>query len=751
MAMKPFLEEFDILVKRVKSVSEKDNRAIFDAIVMEWRPRKKEWTQTKQVVTCVGYFYDIVVNDKFHVKAEEVEHPIFGAQWQIYASERIEPGTYTEMVKFLTSIKGIGTAIAKKLVDEFGLDLISTILADANVLNRLSLPQPARDSLYKAIIDNQSYEQLLVFLQLHNISPHYTTEIYKKYGGDAVDKICDNPYSLYLDEVIDFPAAVLLDLSIGGNIPKRYRNEAAVLACLRDDAETNGNLFMEADELPGKLDRYLRRTFQNQVLTIPDEREIEDALGNLAAERFIIVDGTITSGRPIYLSMNYYAEANISRRLCEMMTAVKDISSDIPTIRAAIERYVSEKSVPLSGEQRLAIQTALSSPVSILTGGPGTGKTQTLTTLVNVAKALWPEISIRICAPTGKAAMRAQELTQIASYTIHRAIGYPNRMLEEDELKCGLLIADEYSMCDAQLCSWLFRALWSGARLLIVGDHEQLPSVGPGLVLRDLIDCGMIPVTKLTTIFRQSGKSYIVPNAHSIINTAEGKEVKIEWSESPGGDFYFVKAKSQRRVQQRIIDCIHRMRAEGFPLDQIAVLSPVHGGLIGTDTLNAILQEELNPVPITGDKSSYSLFSGGELRIGDKVIQTHNNYDISVFNGETGTVKQIFHSAEKAILVEYPNKDVWYTSSDVEDLELAYAITTHRSQGSEFQSVIIPVHESLLYNLNKNLLYTAITRAKKRVIIVGSKDAFAAALKKNGVMERKSNLLLRIQTEMLAV
>lgn len=750
MILKPALEEFDILIRKVKLLSDKNNYAVFEANVIEWRPIKKEWSLTKQKITCTGYFYSVIENDRYHVRAEEIEHPVYGTQWQIYAAERIEPGTHAEMTKFLTSVKGIGPEIAKKLIDAFGLNVISTILSDPNSLDRLGLRKDARDGLYRAIIDNQAYEQLLIFLQLHDLSPRHATEIYKMYGAESVDKICDNPYSLYMDEVIDFPAAVKLDLNLGFGTPKAFFTQAAVLACLREDSEQNGNLFMDAADLPHRLERYIQKICRGQDLSVPGKQDIDDALLQLFSGRYLIVDSSLKTGQPIYLTANYWAEMNISDQLHNLLTSVKDLCAGVPAIRDAIDKYITAKSVPLSGEQQLAIQTALFSPVSILTGGPGTGKTQTLTTLVNVAKALWPNADIRVCAPTGKAAMRAQELTGVSAYTIHRAIGYPSRMLKEDELRCGLLIADEFSMCDAQLCSWLLKALSSGARLLIVGDHEQLPSVGPGLVLRDMIDCGMIPVTRLTTIFRQSGKSNIVLNAHKIIRTPSGQDIDFEWSHAPGGDFYFVPASGQRRIQSQIIKCTHRLLSMGYGINQIAVLSPIHGGLVGTDTLNCVLQEALNPIPAGSARTSYQINDGGELRIGDKVIQTSNNYDINVFNGETGTVKQIHHSAEKTILVEFPNRDVWYNYEEVDDLDLAYTITTHRSQGSEFQAVIIPVCAPLVFSSNKNLLYTAITRAKKIVVFVGSEEALRSSLKKSSITERNSNLLLRIQTKLLA-
>ena len=744
------MEEFDILVRNIKLDHTDNSKVVFDAVVLEWRPIKKEWQQTKKRITCVGYFYNLVENDHLHVNAEEIEDPIYGTQWQIYVSERVEPGTTAEMLKFLSSVKGVGTTTARKLVDAFGLDVISKIMSDASCLNALGLPKPAKDNLYSVIVDNQAFEQLLMFLQLHGLPPKYTTQIYKMYGIGAVDKICDNPYSLYLDNVIDFPAAVRLDEGLGGNCLPRYRTEAGVLACLRDDAASNGNLFIDAAHLSSKVEAYFRHALRDLNIPLPSQDDLEDVLYTLAANRYIVIDSTLGEGRPVYLIANHRAETNICDRLCQMLSAAKDVRADIADIRNAIEKVEAETKFSLAPEQRVAIETALSSSVSILTGGPGTGKTQTLTMLVATAKKLWPGIDIRICAPTGKAAMRAQELTNLKASTIHRAIGYPHKMLAEDEMVCNLLIADEYSMCDAQLCSWLFKALWSGARLLIVGDHEQLPSVGPGLVLRDLIDSGMIPVTRLTKIFRQSGASNITLNAHEIIKAPEGQDVHIEWSKGKGGDFYFVETKTQKQIQTDVVRSIRRMMAEGFSMDQIVVLSPIHGGLVGTDTMNSILQDELNPPVIGYGCTSYQLSNGGELRLRDKVIQMRNNYDLSVFNGETGVVKQMDFSPSKAVCVDFAGREVWYDSQQVDDLDLAYAITTHRSQGSEFQAVIIPICESLLYNVNKNLMYTAITRAKKRVVFVGSKQALELALKKGGAMERNSNLMLRLQTQLLA-
>lgn len=737
----PTIKDVDILVKKVKKHETKTAQAIFDAEVLKWRPIKKEWLRTKKNITCVGYFYDLVENDHLHIVAEETENPIYGPQLQIYTAERIQPGTVTEMVRFLSSIKGVGATTAKRLVDCFGLDVISKISEDMSCLNKLRLSQTAKENLYRTIIENRSYERLLIFLQLHQISPKYAFEIYKKYGSEAVEKICDNPYALYFDEVLDFPASARLDQSLDGDTARSYKIQALTIACLRDDSESNGNLCISISELPERLNTYAKKRLQDLTILLPTSEELDDALQVLAANRYIVEEHHISDTISIYLTKNYYSETTIADRTHTLLSSAKNITASRVEIDAEILQVQRETGFTLDAGQKNAILTALSEPVSILTGGPGTGKTQTLMMLIKTAQKLWADIDIRICAPTGKAAMRAQELTGINAATIHRTIGYPQNLYQQDELQCDLLIADEYSMCDAWLCSRLFQALHCSARLLIVGDHEQLPSVGPGLVLRDLIDSGQIQVTRLTEIHRQQGgPGRIIKNAHSIIKTPEGVEPLIDWAKQKREDFYMVPAKEQKRVQEMILKSVSRMLKEGFPLKEIAVLSPIHESIIGSDALNLALQEQLNP-----KHSGYSLKRGIMLKVSDKVIQTKNDYELSVFNGESGIIKEITYMPSKAILVSFHNRDVWYSSTQAEDLDLAYAITTHRAQGSEFQAVVIPIHPSLLFNTNKTLLYTAITRAKKRVVFVGSADILFKALQRTNISERKSNLILRLK------
>lgn len=746
MAGRMCMEEFDVRVKQIRKRFENTSLTIFDAVVLEWRPRKKEWAESKQIITCTGYFYGLVENDHLHVKAREFDDPVYGPQWQICLSERVQPGTELELVKFLTSMKGIGPRHASRLVKEFGLDTISRIMKDSSVLNRLGLPKPAKESLYQAIIENQMYEQVLVFLRLHGVPPRYAATVYKKYGVFSIEKIRDNPYSLYLDGVLDFPTAERLDRELGGKTKRIYRTTACVLACLRYDTESQGNLCIARSQIAGTLQKFLLRTTQNHSLRDEiSESDIDEAILSLISDNSVIADGSIDKDAAIYLSQYYYAEQRAAVRIYALSTAPKRFHASESEVKKVIADIQNETRFHLADEQADAIRTGLTSPISILTGGPGTGKTQTLTMLIKTAKKLSPEVDIRLCAPTGKAAIRVQELTNMRACTIHRMIGYPRNVLREDELECDLVIVDEFSMSDIQLCAWLFTAVSVGARLIIVGDHEQLPSVGPGLVLRDMIDSSMVPVTRLHKIYRQTSSSRIVTNAHTIINMPVDGSVPFAYSSAPGGDFYFVEAPTQSAIMKRVKTSVRRMLSEGFPIGQLEVLSPIHGGLIGSDNLNIVLQELLNP-----GGSGYQLAHGIELRTQDKVIQMSNNYDLEVFNGETGVVKDIAYAPNRAVQISFPNRDVWYDAMQAEDLNLAYAITTHRAQGSEFQAVIIPIHETLLFYYNRNLLYTAITRAKKRVVLIGTKTALEIAAKKFGAIQRNSNLILRIQTLFLS-
>ena len=730
------LEEADVRVRKIRYHSEDTYRTVFTAVVLTWRPRLKVWAESKKEITCVGQFYGLVENDHLHVYVEEYDDPKHGVQYQIYKSNRVQPGTEVEMRKFLISVKGVGAAFANMLMKEFGMEVFSAIMKDPSCMNRLGLTKTAKESLYQAIVENSVFEELLMFLQLNGISPTHTAEIYRKYGENAVSKIRDNPYALYLDDVLDFRTADKLNLALGQNTNPAFRAAAGVLACIRESSEKDGDVYVKRIELDNLVTAFLGRT--DGTYSELSEQDVQDALDALVRDGYLIVDSVSLPEPAVYLKSTYYAETRAAERLATLMTAPKRFNTTGPEASKALTMAEGKVHLTLAAKQRQAVLTALTSAVSILTGGPGTGKTQTLTMIIEAIKKIDPSADIRLCAPTGKASIRMCELTGESAETIHRLVGYPQNMLDQDELVCDFVIADEFSMCDIQLCAWLFNCVCSGARVVIVGDHEQLPSVGPGLVLRDMISSGAVPVSQLKEVFRQSGGSLIVENAHTIINHPDGS-VPMKFSQGKGGDFYLIETDTQKQILKKVKQSVEKLVRDGVPVGDMEVLSPIHGGLLGTQNLNIVLQELLNP---TG--ASYTT-KGYELRKGDKVIQSKNNYDLSVFNGETGIVKEIDYRVDHALMVEFPNRRVWYDAEQVEELELAYAITTHKSQGSEFNTVIIPIHETILYNINRNLLYTAITRAKNRVILIGTKSALEIGLRKQGSVKRHSNLVTRLQ------
>lgn len=738
---KKTLEEFDLQVKKIKYHSEETAKTVFEAAILTWRPKRKEWLEINQQITCVGNFYGIVEYDHYHVTAEEFDDPIYGPEYQIYMAERVAPGTEVELRKFLKSIPGVGVGTVDKVVGEFGLDTMSIILKNPSVLNRLGLSKPAKDGLYKAIVEHQSYENLLLFLRKHETSPQYATPIYKQYGACAVEKIMDNPYALYFGEIIDFSTADKLCCSMGESTSSKFRTEAGLLACLRDDAEGNGNVFLWKSSLNERFPQFMKRRGATQPEEIVyQHKEVERAMEELVQDSYLVVNRDFGQDSAVYLKRNFYAEKTIVERTCSLVNSIKRFQVSPQEIDCALNLVQTQMGIQLANEQYAAIQTALRSPISILTGGPGTGKTQTLTMMIRTIQALAHDVEIRVCAPTGKAAMRVQELVKHQAFTIHRLIGFPQHILGENELDCDFLFIDEFSMCDVQLCAQLWRCVCLGARIVIVGDAAQLPSVGPGLVLRDFIDSNCIAVTELKKVFRQAENGHIISNAHAILNAPLGQKISFSYSAGQGGDFYFVKALTQDKIVQKIQQSIKRLLEEGFTMDAIEVLSPVHQGKIGTDELNNKLQQTFNP-----SSTTYSISDSKELKIGDKVIQTKNDYALGVFNGETGTVTGIYYTAMSAVQVSFPNKEVIYDVTQVENLDLAYAITIHRSQGSEFQAVIIPVHETIQFNLNRNLLYTAITRAKKRVILIGTQDSLQTALQQSNIVQRNSNLVARLQ------
>lgn len=732
-----------IRVKKIMFAQKDDHYYVFTAVV--YKTNKAGLRKpTREIVTCTGRFISLYEGDLFHAEAQKREHPMYGEQYQILVFNRVEPGTIEEIQKFLIQRgKGLGIQKAKIVTGRYGLETLRRIAEDKTALDIIKIPENTKKAVRKDILANRTFEELLMFLQMHHIDNIYSTLLYKKYETAAVSKLQDNPYAPYLDGIWDFRISENLHASLGLAYNTQQRLCCLVLAAIRWDSESGGNLFLPENMLEDTLSAFLRQIHSPYLISQKfTQDEMMKTLEMLREYNLLTEDKTVSPAN-IYLPNNLANENRIAKELKRLKTEPKRVCFAPQEIDRFLKQF--EAGQPLAPEQRKGVCMALTSPVSLITGGPGTGKTHTIRTIISCVQALEPKAEIRVCAPTGKAAIRAEEMSGLPASTIHRMLRLfrHNEELGAEELDCDILIADEYSMVDAYLCSKLFTAAASHARIILVGDYNQLPSVGPGLVLRDFIHSGKIDTIRLTKVFRQAEQSRIIKNAYAIINQTEDQPIPIRCSKRKKGDFYFIEASTIPEIRSKIQSSVQRLkRVYGYPISDIQILTPVKKTPLGSISLNLLFQEEFLPAASTPSVSNLEK----EFRLGDKVIHIKNNAMLSVFNGEVGYVKTLDYAPDHMLTVEYPdNKLIEYSLKDMDELDLAYGLTVHKSQGSEFPVVIIPVHESILHGLNKNLLYTALTRAKNMVIIIGSKNALSAGMRREeNIGARRSMLVQKI-------
>lgn len=738
------MRDMAIRIKKIIYRDKISKYTIMKVTVLKYRPRLKTYQETKEEQTLVGRVMMLYAGDRFSVSAEEFDSKVYGKEYRICSYHREQPGTIDEIKNFLLNFSGLGPGKAKKITDLYGLDTINRILSDEHSMDSLGLATDKVDKIRKDIQDNENFEKILTFLQLNDLDYRYAMPLLKEYGAVALSKMKDEPYVPYLDGVIDFKTADSLSHSMSNLYNDPFRVQTSILACLRSDSENRGNLYMALNQLIKKTYLFLKRMRSGFAQIAFTEEETTAAIQELERKQYVVIDKDPVSGHDnLYLTINYWDELHVAERMKIIFDEPKSFDFKQSEIDRFISGFQNSTSMKLADLQKQAVYMALQKPISVLTGGPGTGKTQTLNTVIAAIKKLAPTAIVKICAPTGKAALRVSQLTNMNASTIHRLLklGRYNNSLKEDELECDFLLIDEFSMVDCHLCAKLFSAVCPRARIIIVGDFEQLPSVGPGLVLRDMIGSGVIPTTRLTEIFRQAEKSRIIHNAHQIIKQQPEQPILLKISHSPGNDFYFIERETTEGIQKMISRSVESLIAKnGYAMDDIKILSPRKKTDLGTEGLNETLQDKFNP-----DGEPFECDDGRELRVGDPVIHLKNDYDLMVFNGETGIVKALGYDPDKAMLVEYPDRVVWYNIMQIDELDLAYALTTHKSQGSEFKVAIIPVHETLLGGLSKNLLYTACTRAKEMVILVGTKNAFSLGLRKSTDLDRNTKLAERLQ------
>lgn len=737
-------------ILHIKHSSIEYNYKIFTAVVC--KEKGKEKIATKERITCVGNFRSLQPGDYYKMTLIKHEHKIYGEQYNVLYQERIEPGTIEEIKKFLISRgKGIGKTKAEKIVDRYGLETINEIINNPKALDFLKIKEETIKIIRQDLLDNRTFEKLLAFLRQYSINPEYSNLLFLKYEYPVVSKISEDPYSPFLSGIWDFEVSE--DLYYKLNLPKNSKRRVLplVLNAIKWDSINGGNLYIDEIEIPNIVDKFLhsiKSPLTKEVIFTADEYSY--ALATLEQNNFIKRDCSIDDKVSIYLNKNFKSENIIPVELKRLFFNPKSTYFSKNEIDLFLAKYQKANNFTLAEKQKEAVMTAITSPISIITGGPGSGKTHTIKTIISCIKSINKSTTISICAPTGKAAIRAEEMSGLPATTIHRLLRLndkKNGPMDREELDSDFVIADEYSMVDAFICSKLFQAISSHTRVIIVGDYDQLPSVDPGLVLRDFIHSNLIPTVKLNQLFRQQKESKIAINSRRIINAKAGDVPHIDFSQNRNEDFYFMKADSISSIKKQLKKTIPLLHKKyNLKIEDIQILTPIKNNGLGTNELNMEFQEIYHP----SIKTPTIEIRGKEFRLGDKVIHTKNNIEKDTYNGEVGKIIAMDFLPDNAFTVEYSNnKHVIYSEKMAhEELELAYALTIHKSQGSEFPVVIIPIHHTLLTGFNKHTLFTAITRAKRMVIFVGDMDTLNKAIaNQQRLGDRRSHLIERMHKE----
>lgn len=678
-----------------------------------------------------------LIGQLLEIEGEWVKHPKFGQQFKATTYKTVAPTEISGIEKFLASgaINGIGPAMAKKIVAEFGEKTLEIIAKSPNELLKVpGIGKKTAEKISTSYLEQSELTEIMVWLENHGISNTYAGKIFAKYGSFAIDIMEKDIYRLFQDiEGIGFLTSDKLAFNLGIQREDKRRIISGIDYALMQLCN-NGHCCIPEMALVDKTAKILQ--VNNQIIfTILKER-IDN--GSLNTE----VVGGETLIYPPYL---YYAEKKVAMRLLQLQQATEPLSED--NLSLFIKVWEKDNQIQLAQKQKEAIKACLHHGVLVLTGGPGTGKTTVIKGILSILKA--QGLKIRLAAPTGRAAKRLSETTGQKALTIHRLLE-ANNLAQDDNLQLGfskdiddqldadVIILDEVSMVDIVLMHHFLNAVPDGCRIILVGDTDQLPAVGPGSVLKDIIRSQKIPAIRLDEIFRQAQTSMIIQNAH-IINAGRLPDLRKQYS-----DFVFYELNDDTSITQKILDlCTKDLPHEGFDvLKDVQILSPMHRFLCGVENLNLMLQEQLNPKK-NQDELKYS---SQTFRVGDKVMHIRNNYQKNVFNGDIGFIQDV--NNEK-LTVDYFDHIVTYEKNELNELTLAYASSVHKSQGSEYKVVIIPLSTSHYIMLQRNLLYTAITRAKQKVIIIGSKKALMTAIQSNRTQKRYTLLAERLAHKLI--
>ena len=710
--------------------------------------------EEERELTCVGTFPAITQGAAIEASGNYTTHPVYGKQFQIASYVEKMPEDALAMERYLGSgaIKGIGAALAARIVRRFGDDTMRIVEEEPERLAEIKgISEKKAMEIAEQMTEKADMRRAMIFLQKYGISLNLGAKIYQKYGQTVYGVLQENPYRLAEDiSGVGFRIADEIASRIGIHTDSDYRIRSGMLYTLLQ-ASGEGHIYLPKEELFSRASGLLG----------VDSSYMEKHLMDMVVDRKLILKET-EDGAVVYPTRYYYLELNSARMLCELNILCPE---DEEMVEKRINRIEKETGTRLDEMQKQAVAAAASHGLFILTGGPGTGKTTTINAIIRYFEEEGAEL--RLAAPTGRAAKRMTEATGYEAQTIHRLLelnGMPEEEQEgravhfdrnsENPLEADVIIIDEMSMVDIALMHSLLLAVTAGTRLILVGDENQLPSVGPGNVLRDIIRSGCFPVVELKKIFRQASESDIVVNAHKI---NRGEQVTIN---NKSRDFFFLKRYDADIIIRVVIALIQEKlpRYVDAKPYEIQVLTPMRKGLLGVERLNQILQRYLNP---PDEKKKEKEIGQRLFREGDKVMQVKNNYQleweilgrykipvdkgVGVFNGDTGIMTEINEFAETATVEFEDGRQAEYSFKQLEELELAYAVTIHKSQGSEYPAVILPILSGPRMLMNRNLLYTAVTRARKCVTVVGSETTFAEMIRNEKQQQRYSSLDRRIR------
>jgi len=693
----------------------------------------------KDLVNAVGSMMAPTPGEILDLKGEWSTHPKFGEQFKITHYRTEVPATVYGIQKYLGSglIKGIGPVMAKRIVARFGESTLDLIEKTPEKLSAVAGIGKKRIAMIRAAWEEQKeIREVMLFLQSHGVSSGYATKIFKQYGDQSISVVRENPYRLAMDIFgIGFVTADGIALKLGFDKQCGIRAEAGVLYILHQLAD-EGHVYFPQEPLVEKCREMLEidRDLINQAI------DANVLVGRIVIENLSDdAESSHENNKGVFLKKFHVSETGIAARLKRLLKAPRAIR----TIDAekAVVWVQKQLLINLAENQIEAVREAARSKVLVVTGGPGTGKT----TIINAVLKIFSPLKIRmeLAAPTGRAAKRMSEATGHEARTLHRLLEYSMAKggFQKDQkhpLPCDLLIVDEASMIDTILMHHLLKAIPLGATFILVGDIHQLPSVGAGNVLKDILASGAVPIVALDKIFRQARESRIIVNAHRI----NGGEMPLRQTPGEKSDFFFIEQEDPDQVLNTILDLAARRIPDYFgfdPMNDIQVLTPMHRGVVGAGNLNLALQNRLNP-------NNQGLERGNRIfRTGDKVMQIKNNYDKEVFNGDMGHILRL-EPETREVIISFEGRELPYDFTDLDEVILAYAVSVHKSQGSEYPAVIIPILIQHYMLLQRNLIYTAVTRGKKLVILVGTRKALAIGIRNDKTLKRHTLLEKRLRS-----